>query len=484
MFLRFDLLKKLQQLTFAITLTSMAMASGFIAAQDPATLRQASQDFTSVAKTAIPAVVSIQVKAHSKQKSIFSWGNDDDSPSMFSDDFFQRFFGLRRNQEQQETPVIGQASGFLVSSDGYIITNSHVVKDASEISVTLNDKREFVGKVVGQDPNTDIAVVKIDADSLPFIKLGNSDDLEVGQWVVTIGNPLGLQASLTVGVVSAKGRNNLDLARIEDFIQTDAAINRGNSGGPLLNLNAEAVGMNTAIVTNLSNGGYMGIGFAIPSNMIKQIMHELITTGSVTRGFLGVSLQPLDPGLARAFNFERTEGALVADITKGSPAERAGLKQGDIILRLNNQAFPNIAALRNSISLMKPGTQMTLTVIREGSTIQVPVDVGIFPQEQELAVAAGVENKYGFDVQNLTPELAQSLGYKEERGVIISQINPSGVAAWTGLKKGALIQEVNRQKVYSVEQFNKELAAMEKGKPLLLLIKQGDTVRYISLQIN
>lgn len=479
--LPFNLSKKFSKLAAAIALISMNLSPCMLNAQNSARLKQISQDFTSVAKTAIPAVVAIKVKG-SRQKS-YSFGGDDDASNLFNDDFLQRFFGLKR-QSPQETPVLGQASGFIVSADGYVITNSHVIKDTTEITVILNDGREFIGKVIGQDPNTDIAVVKIEAKNLPYLTLGNSDDLEVGQWVVTIGNPLGLQASLTVGVVSAKGRNNLDLARIEDFIQTDAAINRGNSGGPLLNLNAEVVGMNTAIVTNMSNGGYMGIGFAIPSNMVKHIMDELIATGVVTRGFLGVSLQQVDNGLAKAFGLERAEGALVAEVTKDSPAYKAGLKQGDIILKFNNNPVNNIASLRNAVSLMKPGTRMALTVLRVGKSIQVSVDVGTFPNDNEEQAATGVENKYGFEVQNLTPEIAQSLGQKDEKGVIITKVDPGSVAGWAGLKKGGIILEVNQNKISSVEQFNKELAATDKSKPLLLLIKQGDTVRYLSVQIN
>ena len=219
------------------------------------------------------------------------------------------FLGFHAMAESEQ-PVVGQASGFIVSPDGEILTNSHVVKDMSEIKVVLNDGREFNAKVVGMDPNTDVALLKIDAKDLPYLKLGDSNALDVGQWVVAIGNPLGLQASLTVGVVSAKGRNNLDLTRIEDYIQTDAAINRGNSGGPLLNLDAEVVGMNTAIVTNMANGGYMGIGFSIPSNLLRAVMDDLKSTGTFKRGYLGVVLQQIDENLAQSFGLEKAQGRL------------------------------------------------------------------------------------------------------------------------------------------------------------------------------
>lgn len=456
-----------------------------------AQFEQSPQDFTSVAKKAIPAVVSIKVKSApaTKRTSSNPWGyNDDDSSDLFNDDFFQRFFGLPRQNSKSkssDSQVVGQASGFIVTADGTVLTNNHVVDEAKEVIVTLHDGREFPAKVIGQDPNTDIAVIKIDAKDLPFITLGNSDNLEVGQRVAAIGNPLGLQATLTSGVVSATGRNNLDLTRWEDYIQTDAAINRGNSGGPLLNLNAQVVGMNTAIVTDMGSGGYMGIGFAIPSNMLKHVMEELIATGTVNRGYLGVVLQQMDGNLANAFHLSKIEGALVAEISKGSPAEKAGLKQGDVILQYNKQSFNNVAGLRNAIAMMKPGTHVTLNVQRDGKVIDVPIDIGTFPTEPApLAVAETKENKYGFGVQNLTPELSQALGYKDEKGVVISKVEPGSPAGWAGLKKGTLIVAVNKKKVSSVDEFNKEVETTEKGKPVLLLVKQGESVRFISLQLN
>ena len=448
------------------------------------------QDFTGVAKKAIPAVVSIKVKGTTKQKvGITSpWGGSDDSGGdLFGNDFFQRFFNIPKGGVEQ-IPTEGQASGFIVTPDGLILTNSHVVKDANEINVILTDGREFVGKLVGQDPNTDIAVVKIEAKDLPYITLGDSADLQVGQWAIAIGNPLGLQASLTVGVISATGRNDLDLARIEDFIQTDAAINRGNSGGPLLNLKGDVIGMNTAIVTNLANGGYMGIGFAIPSNLLKHVMEELVSTGTLRRGFLGVSLQAIDTNLAKAFNLEKTEGALIADVTKDSPAEKAGLKQGDIVLKYNNIPVANIASLRNAIALMKPGTSLTLSILRNGTTMEIPIGVGLFPQDGESAPDTSTTpdtevNKYGFSVGELTADMAQSLGTKEEKGVIITKVDPSSPGAWAGLKKGTLIIAVNQKKISSMSDYNKAFDATEKGRPLLLLVKQGDQVRFVSLQV-
>lgn len=480
-----QLRKAWQFVLFAFLVLCLTPSSGYSA--ENINPKQASMDFTSVAKKAIPAVVSIKVKSLTKQKLNFynPWGTDEDSDSndLFNNDLFQRFFGIpKRNQQEEQEHALSQASGFIISEDGYILTNNHVVKDNTEILVTLNNGDEYKAKVIGSDDNTDVALIKIDAKNLPFLKLGNSDDLEVGQWVVAIGNPMGLQASLTVGVVSATGRNNLDLTRIEDFIQTDAAINRGNSGGPLLNLDSEVVGMNTAIVTNMATGGYMGIGFAIPSNILKVVKGELLSNGSLTRGFLGVTLQTVDKGLAEAFGLKKAEGALVAEVAKGSPAEKAGLKQGDIILKYNKLNVNSIAGLRNAISLMKPGTKILLSVLRNGKIEDINVDVGTYPKE--TAAAESKHNKYGFEVQNLTPELAQSYGYTEDKGIVISKVNPGSPAAWAGLKKGILILAVNQQKVSTVDEFQKTLEDTEKGKPLLLLVKQGNVVRYISLQVD
>lgn len=447
-------------------------------------------DFTKVAKEAIPAVVTINVKINSKQKGSFlnPWGfSEDDLRDTFGSDFFKRFFKIPK-EDLEET---AKASGFVVSPDGHILTNSHVVKDASSITVSLNDGREFTGTLLGQDPNTDVALIKIDAKDLPFLTLGNSDQLQVGEWAIAIGNPLGLQASLTVGVISATGRNGLDLARIEDFIQTDAAINRGNSGGPLMTIDGKVAGMNTAIVTNMGSGGYIGIGFAIPSNILKHVMDELIATGKVSRGFVGVMLQQMDQNLAKAFNLDKAEGALVTEINKGSPAEKSGLKQGDIIIKYNKHPVTQIGAFRNAIALMKPGQRINLTVLREGKTIELPIEIGNFPGDEEHEAKSTTElketkeNIYGFSVQELNAELARSLGLRsEDKGVVISNVKPGTPAAWAGMKPGIIILAANQKKVESLADFNTALEASEKGRPLLLLIKQGDATRFVSLLVK
>jgi serine protease Do len=443
--------------------------------------RQASRDFIAVAKKSIPAVVYIKIKAQSKKQSYFDQDGND-LQDFFNNEFFHRFF-QGRGMESKVQPVEGQASGFIVSKDGYILTNSHVVKDATEITVRLNDGKEYSAKVIGSDSNTEIAVIKIDASNLPYVELGDSDNLEVGEWVVAIGNPYGLQASLTVGVVSAKGRNNLDLADTEDFIQTDASINRGNSGGPLLNLDSEVVGMNTAIVTNMGMGS-LGIGFAIPSNMMKKIMDQIIKTGSVSRGFMGVTLQALDRDLAQAFNVDQNEGALVADISKDSPAEKAGIKQGDIIKLFNGHSVTNIAALRTEIALTAPGTSVKLSVLRDGKIMQIPVQIGTYPASTKPQAAEVSGNELGFEVQDLSSETARALGITEGEGVVISKVAPNSPAATAGLKKGAMVLAVNQKKVDNVSEFNAILKATPKDKPILLLIKQGETIRFLSLKVG
>lgn len=428
-----------------------------------------SKPFVEAAKIATPSVVSIKVKGKPKSNPL--------SDNTFGDDFFRQFFGTPKQKNSNETPqALGQASGFVVSPDGYILTNSHVIRDADSITVIFNDEKEYDGKVIGHDPNTDLAVVKIDAKDLPFLKLGDSEEVEVGEWVLAVGNPLGLQASVTAGIVSAKGRNNLDLLNIEDFIQTDAAINMGNSGGPLVDLNGNVIGINTAIVSNA--GGYMGIGFSIPSNIAQHIMDQLISSGEVTRGFLGVNLQRVDSNLAESFGLKKAEGALVVDVTPNSPAEKAGLKQGDVILKLNNTTVQNRTAFRNQISLTKPGTKVTLEFSRSGQTQTASVVLAAFPTT-ESPIA---DNKLGLEFEALTPEIAKNLGLINEQGVVISKVTQGSVAAWAGIKKGALIVAVNHKKVTSVAEVKDAIEKTEKSKPILLLIKEGDMTRFVSLK--
>ncbi len=437
-------------------------------------------DFRGVAKKAIPAVVSIKVQSK-KRPSMLGNENQFEEPSdLFGNDDLWNFFGLPK-RESRSQPFAGQASGVIVNPNGYILTNSHVVHGMDQINVQLNDGRELSAKVLGDDTNSDLALIKIDADNLPYLTLGNSDDLEVGQWVAAIGNPFGLQATLTVGVVSAKSRNNLDIARYEDFIQTDAAINRGNSGGPLVTLNGEVVGINTAIATTVA-AGYVGIGFAIPSNMAKNFMDEILSEGKITRGFLGVTLQSIDYNLAKAFGLKKVEGALVANVAKNSAADRAGLQVEDIILRINHRSIENAATLRNAVYMMKPGTQAMLTVLRKDQQLQIPVTVGEY--SENVTTTNLQKNSLGIEVSSLTPEIAQQMGYVQDQGVVVTRVNPGSIASLAGLKKGALILGVNRKKVTNVDEFNRALAQSPKDQHVLLQVKQGDVYLFISLQTD
>lgn len=469
--------KSLKLITFFASILFLLQGNLAAASAKVSIAEEISRDFTKVADEAMPAVVSIQVKSKESSK-YFSDSkefDEEDRLNSFNEDFFRFFFGPRHEGSQ---PTIGQASGFIVNPNGYILTNNHVVKDASEIKVILNNGMEYIGKLVGQDPTTDIAVIKIDADHLPFLKLGDAEDIKIGQWAIAIGNPFGLNASLTVGVISGKGRNNLDLANV-DYIQTDAAINRGNSGGPLLNLDSKVVGINTAIVS-----GGAGVGFAIPSNIIRHVMEQLIKTGSVTRGFIGVTLQQLTPALAQAFGLKQAEGAVIAEVTKDSPADRADLKQGDIVQSYNKIPVKNIAGLRNAIAIMSPGSKVVLGTLRNGVAKEIVVEVGAYPSSVPQIAQHKSGNKLGFEVQEITPEASQSLGLQGEAGVMISSVDANSPAAWAGLKKGAIIVAVNQRKVTTPDQFHAALQEGSSGKPILLLVKQGESMRFVSLKVE
>lgn len=441
--------------------------------------QKTSKSFTAVAKKAIPAVVFIKVQGGTDQEE-GGLDNYQNPYDFFGDDFFNRFFGVQPKGRAPKQPQLSQGSGFIVSPDGYIMTNAHVIKGAEKMTVVLNNGKEMNGTLVGMDSHTDIAIIKIDGKDLPYIKLGDSEAMEIGEWVVAIGSPFQLEASLTVGVISAKGRQNLKITDLEDFIQTDAAINPGNSGGPLLNLESEVIGINTAIVSR--TGGYMGIGFAVPSNMAKNIMAQIIDKGSVTRGFLGVSLQPVDKDIADAFNLEKPEGALVAEVVKDSPAEKAGLQQGDIIVEYNNNCVKSLGSFRNEISLMNPGSKVTLKVNRKGKIVTIAVTLG---SASDSFASDGFIQKMGFEVDSLTPDLAKQLGYtKGEEGVVITKIKPGSPAAAAGMRPGFLIMAINHKKVANVDEFNEAIKDAESKKRVLILARQGNMTRFYSLKIE
>lgn len=443
--------------------------------------QQTSKAFTAVAKTAMPAVVFIKVEISAPEYEGVPPGFSIPNNPFGDDDLFNRLFrGHFGGRPLPPQPQLGRGSGSLISSDGYIITNAHVVKGADKIEVTLHDGRVLPATFIGADPQTDIAVIKIEGKGLPFLEFGDSDALDVGEWVVAIGSPFELEASLTVGVVSAKGRQGLKINDFEDFIQTDAAINPGNSGGPLLNLESKIIGINTAIFTR--SGGYMGICFAIPSVMAKNVMQQLIEKGSVTRGYLGVTLQPLNPELAEGFNLDKAEGVIIAEVKKDSPAEKAGIKAGDIILEYNGKPVKNDHSFRNEVANMRPGDSISLKINRKGKILTISAVFGASPYS---SAPAAINKKLGIEVEPLSPEYSQQLGIAaNEEGLVITNVTPGSTAAMAGLRPGFLIVAVNHKKVSSLEEYNEALDESMKNKRVLLLIRQGKMTRFYSIRID
>ncbi|MDX9833776.1 MAG: DegQ family serine endoprotease [Desulfobulbus sp.] len=452
--------------------------------EDLALLDRSAKAFSSVVKKAGPAVVHVAVEKATK-------GSGQFPSELFSDPFFERFFGPqfrhprvpdreRRNFRQQAA-----GSGFIITSDGHILTNNHVVEGAEKVTVRLADKREFTAKVVGTDPQSDVAILKIDGSDLPVLPLGNSDTLEVGEWVIAIGSPFELSQTVTVGVVSAKGRNRMGINDYENFIQTDAAINPGNSGGPLLNIHGEAVGMNTAIFSR--SGGYMGIGFAIPISMAKSIEQQLRTSGKVTRGWLGIVIQDVDENLAKSFGGKANDGALIAEVADESPAKKSGLLQGDIIMAINETPVTDVGDLRNRIAMTPPNTALTLRVLRDGKERDLAVTVGEQPADI-TSIAKKMNSttldKMGLTLQDLTEEIAGQFGYRKDQGVLIADVEAGSAAARVGLQAGQLIEEVNRVRVRSLKELQQALkqSANVKQTQTLLRVRAGEHSQYVVLR--
>ena len=447
------------------------------AEEETAILRQTSKAFSSVVKQATPAVVHVQV-----EKTVRS----SQSGPQFNNPFFERFFGpdFQRQfpQQPRRQKQRGQGSGFIISEDGYILTNNHVVADADTITVTMSDNKKIDAKLIGSDPQSDVALIKIENGmDMPVLPLGDSDALEVGEWVIAIGNPFGLEQTVTVGVVSAKGRSRVGINEYENFIQTDAAINPGNSGGPMLNIDGEVVGINSALFSR--TGGYMGIGFAIPINMVKAINDQLQKHGKVTRGWLGVAIQDISEELAESFNLDEARGLLVSEVQKDSPAEKSGVEQGDVIVELDGTELANVNDLRNRIALIIPGTEAKLTVIRNGKEKNIDVEIGEQPEDfGRIAGSQGNTDsleKFGFTLQELTPELAEQFGYEGEQGVLIGDVEPDGPAAEAGLQPGQLIQEVNKRKVTSIRDINALINDAGNPDRLLLRVRAGKFSQYV-----
>ncbi len=377
---------------------------------------------------------------------------------------------------------MGQGSGFIISPDGYIMTNNHVVGDADQVTVTLLDGREYKADIIGTDPPTDVAIIKIDESDLPFLRFNDSDKLQVGDWVLAFGNPFGLSHTLTAGIVSAKGRSGIGLNDYENFIQTDAAINPGNSGGPLVDLDGRVIGMNTAIFSR--SGGYMGIGFAIPINMAQRIREQLVASGSVTRGRLGVYIQDMTADLAESFDLEKGEGILVSRVIEDSPAQEAGLKQGDLILELDGRKVGKVADFRNRVSFTPPGTKVKLLIRRDNRKQTLIAKIGTLETNADGRPAAtGRLSKLGLSLQELNPDLAEKFGYQGQSGVLVTDVEPGSAAERAGLKRGDLIQEVNRKEVKTPAEIRKAIEKNQRSS-LLLLVRQGEATRYLAIKMD
>jgi serine protease Do len=467
-----------------VALVALSLPTGAMAQPDIQAAKELSSAFSHVAKEAMPAVVSIRVEKTVEAAAPMMgpgtpFGPQDPS-RQFHDDFFRRFFGGNLPQKFRQ---MGQGSGFIISKDGYILTNNHVVGDADKITVELQDGRIFNdAKLIGTDPDSEVAVIKIEGKDFPVLPMGDADKLQIADWVIAVGNPFGLAETVTVGVVSALGRD-IRLAEYNDFIQTDAAINPGNSGGPLINLDGQAIGINTAIFSQ--SGGYMGIGFAIPINMARAISQQLIKTGKVTRGYLGVMIQDVTPELAHSFGLEKAQGALISEVTEDTPAKTAGLQQGDIILKMNDKDVETSNTLKNEVAMLAPGTKVRFEIFRDGKRKEVTVKIGERPASMSMrGEATQSKGQLGMQVQNVTKDLAEQFGYALGKGVIVTEVLPGSPADSVGIQPGDLIVSVDQKEVKSVSEFEKAIQASSKNKKALLLVNRGGHSQYAVIPIE
>jgi len=469
--------KKIIFLSITITILSVYLVfspNALWAKKNPETL-VGSNIFVDIAKKENPAVVHISTKAKVEptprrqfKEKPFGGGEE-----QFKD-FFERFFGPRRN-----VPRRSLGSGFIIDKEGYVFTNNHVVSGADEIKVSLENGEEYTAKVIGSDPKTDIALIKIDSDKdLPTVVFGDSDALRVGEWVMAIGNPFGLSHTVTVGVVSAKGRV-IGSGPYDDYIQTDASINPGNSGGPLINTKGEVIGINSAIYSGRA-GGNIGIGFAIPINLAKGILDDLKSKGTVTRGRLGVMIQKITPELAKSFDLSVNEGALVGDVLPGSPAEKGGIKRGDVIIEFDGKSIKAMEQLPQIVAQTRPGEEVEVVVIRNGKRKVIKTVIDKLEDKKTLA-SANIE-KFGLHVQSITPDLMKSLELESTDGVLVADVQFESPASDAGIRRGDIITEVNREKVAALKDFREKMGNISKEKTVLFLIKRGGSTVYIAMK--
>lgn len=466
----------------------LVVSPGSLFALSSNTQPLSSNIFVEIAKKQDPAVVNVSTKAKAEPaKRNFQvprpGPGQGQSPDPFRD-FYDRFFGERPNQK----PRGGMGSGFVIDKEGHILTNYHVIEGADEIVVMLTDngkETEYEATLIGSDSKTDIALIKIkrepgDNKEFPFLKLGSSENLEVGEWVLAIGNPFGLSHTVTVGVVSALGRS-IGAGPYDEFIQTDASINPGNSGGPLINIDGEVIGINTAIISG-NTGGNVGIGFAIPINIAKGILRDLKETGSVTRGWLGVMIQKITPELQKSFGLNQSEGALVGDVIPNGPAAKAGVQRGDVITEFNNQPVRDMEDLPKIVAATTPGSEVDVEVIREGSQKTLRVTIEVLNDTKEVKVAKA--DPLGLHVQDITEELAKGLKLQDLDGVLVSDVTAGNAASEAGIRRGDVIAEMNRTPVKNTQDYQNLLASVQKGSSVLFLVKRGGSTIYIAVKVE
>lgn len=449
----------------------------------PAAVKVPLPGFSTLAREVTPTVVNIRTTRTMTGKETQRRFEPPPGYDEWFEDFFKKYFDNRPGQDLQQRSL---GSGFIISADGYVLTNNHVVAGADEIFVSLADKEEFKAKVVGTDDNTDIALIKIESEKkdFPVAVLGDSDALEIGEWVIALGNPFGFGHTLTQGIVSAKSRV-IGAGPYDNFIQTDAAINPGNSGGPLINMQGQVIGINTAIVAS-----GQGMGFATPINMAKEILRELKDTGEVARGWLGVAIQEVTPEIARAVGLKEPRGAMVTSVYEGDPADKAGIKSGDIILRINGQDVADSRSLTRMIGSLKPESRVSITVFRDGrsldlsTVLQKRVDervarLGKSPRQEE-----GTRDSLGLTVSDITPQVQREFNISEAAGVLVTDIDPKGSAARSQIQKMDIIREVDRKEVNSVKEYLSALSKRKKGQTALLLVIRGSRPLYVAVDVE
>jgi serine protease Do len=446
----------------------------------PRQIMETGRAFSEIVRSISPSVVNISTTKVMKR----------DSGPLFEDpfhDFFNPFhdFGMPRKWKERSL-----GSGVIVSPDGYIITNNHVVEKADEIKVTLLDRRMFRGHLIGADPKTDIAIIKIDANNLQTLPWGDSDKLQVGEFVLAIGSPYGLSNTVTMGIISAVGRANVGIADYEDFIQTDAAINPGNSGGPLVNIQGELIGINTAIFSR--TGGYQGIGFAVPCNMVRLVMDQLVQKGKVTRGWIGVTIQELTPELAQQFGLRNSKGALVSDVAKDSPAAKAGIVRGDVVLEFNGKEVKDVSSLRNMVAQSKAGSELMVKILRAGKELHIKVVIVELPREVAEVSPERLHNDKteaevltGLSVMDLSKEIIRQLGFqRDEKGVVVVRVEPGSAADDAEIKKGDIIKEINKREIDNLESYNRITKGIKQNESVLLFISRSGKNFYAILRAS